>query len=79
MIFSYYSKLSRKQKAIYKKSDEIDKIKLNNVENITSLVIDLENALEDENRVIIEKRSRKITAAIIVVIGDRGQIRMALT
>ncbi len=65
MVFSYYSKLSRKQKGIYKKSDEIISIKLNDITRVTPLIIDLESALENEDRSDVEKLSRHIITAII--------------
>jgi len=65
MVFSYYSKLSRKQKGIYKKSDDVTSIKLNDITTVTPLIIDLKNVLENEDRSGVEKISRKITTAII--------------
>jgi len=65
MVFSYYSKLSRKQKGIYKKSDGITSVKLNDITRVTPLIIDLENALENKNRSDVEKLSRHIITAII--------------
>jgi len=65
MIFSYYSKLSRKQKLIYKKSDDVASIKLHDTAVITPLIQELKQVLEEENRTKLEKLSVKITNSII--------------
>jgi len=64
MVFSYYSKLSRKQKSIYKKSDAVTSIKLNDINTASSLIIDLENALADEKRKDVEIISKNIIMVI---------------
>ena len=65
MVFAYYSKLSSKQKAIYRKSDEIGKITLGDTSVLSELVVDLEAELETENRAMIESIAREITNTII--------------
>jgi len=65
MVFTYYSKLSSKQKTIYRKSDEIGKITLGDTSVLSDLVVDLEAELETENRAAIELITREITKIII--------------
>ncbi len=65
MVFSYYSNLSRKQKAIYKKSDEVGGLKLQDASVISPLIIELEKILKEEKRSDIESLSRKIIRAIV--------------
>ena len=65
MVFAYYSKLSSKQKAIYRKSDAIGKITLGDTSVLSDLVVDLEAELKIENRAAIESIAREITKIII--------------
>ncbi len=65
MVFSYYSNLSRKQKSIYRESDKIVSVKLQDASAITPLVVRLNKVLQKNDRVKIEILTRKLTMAII--------------
>ena len=64
MVFSYYARLSRKQKKIYEKSDEITSIRLTDATLIIPLIEELQQALEAEDRKEIEKLASAITRAM---------------
>ena len=65
MVFSYYSNLSRKQKSIYRASDKIIRVSLQDVSVLTPLVVKLEKALQKENRSNIEILAKQLAQAII--------------
>ena len=65
MVFSYYSNLSRKQKSIYRASDKIIRVSLQDVSVLTPLVVKLEKALQKENRSNIETLAKQLAQAII--------------
>lgn len=64
MVFSYYTKLSRKQKKIYDKSDEFTSIRLSDAALIVPLIQELQQALEAEDRKEIEKLASAFTRAM---------------
>ncbi|MGE5173784.1 MAG: hypothetical protein ACM3MD_08145, partial [Betaproteobacteria bacterium] len=64
MVFSYYKKLSSAQKRLYRKSDGIDSIPLPDARDLHVFVLELEQALADEDRLRIEALCRKITIGI---------------
>ena len=50
MVFPYYAKLSRAQKAVYRKSDAIEKVPVPDVTALWPLIIELQTALQAEDR-----------------------------
>ena len=55
MVFAYYSKLSRTDKAIYRRSDSIESVKIPIPVELKNKVIELDSALGEENRLACEK------------------------
>jgi hypothetical protein len=64
MVFSYYKKLNVTQKKVYRKSDEITSIPLPHAAGLHALVVNLEQALTQEDRVGVEKISQTIATGI---------------
>ncbi len=64
MVFSYYNKLSAAQKRLYRKSDGIGSIPLPEARDLYVLVLELEQALADEDRRRMELLCRKIATGI---------------
>ena len=75
MVFAYYTRLTRKQQAIYRQSDAIGSVKLGRPRTMRPLVRALANALESESRVAVEHAGRALTAAIL---DDLGVARVRL-
>ena len=61
MVFDYYYRLNRAQKAVYRKSDAIERIELKNARSFADLVINLEQALADQ-----KKRATELATAALV-------------
>ena len=61
MVFDYYHRLSRAQKAVYRKSDAIERIDLKDGPLFGDLVINLEQALAGEKR----RATELATAALV--------------
>ena len=66
MIFAYYAKLSRADKAIYRKSDTIEKLPIKNVATLYDDVVALQQSLQAENR----KGTEAIADALINAIAE---------
>ncbi len=66
MVFSYYKKLSPDQKRLYRKSDGIGSIPLPDARDLQVLVLELEQALVNEDRLRMEALCRKIAIGITV-------------
>ena len=64
MVFNYYHRLTRAQKAIYRKSDSIERIILNEPEKIREAIIYLEGILPTEDRKKTELASKAIVDGI---------------
>lgn len=64
MVFSYYSRLSRAQQRIYRRSDEIGSIRLPAITTFSLLVQRLAEALEGGERRNIEAACQELAAAI---------------
>jgi hypothetical protein len=62
--YSYYAKLKPRQKAIYRRSDEIAKLTLKNRVALSPLVERLGGALASEQRAAIERASQLLADAI---------------
>lgn len=65
MPYAYYAKLRPKQKAIYRRSDEIETLRLPGAWSLGPLVKDLEGALRAEDRALVEKLVRQLTGGIL--------------
>ena len=65
MVFDYYHRLGNRQKAIYKKSDSIERIVLNHPKEIRPYIIKLEAGLASEDRVSTEKASHTLVNEIL--------------
>ena len=65
MVFDYYHRLGKKQKAIYRKSDRIESIALNHPETIRQSIITLQAALVSEDRAKTEKASHVLVKEIL--------------
>ena len=64
MRYAYYAKLKPRQKAIYRRSDEVPKLTLRNRAALGPLVDDLAAALQSEERAAIERASQALADAI---------------
>jgi len=62
--YAYYAKLKPRQKAIYRRSDEVAKLTLENRAALTPLVERLGDALAAEQRAGIERASQRLADAI---------------
>jgi len=69
MPYAYYARLSRANKVIYRQSDAIDRIALNNAARLRPLVRRVERALNLESRAQIEAAVRPLCDALIAEIG----------
>ena len=65
MVFPYYAKLSKRQKAIYRQSDEIEHVSLLNADSLWPLVNELRSILPTGKRKIIESVVRRIVDGIL--------------
>jgi len=64
--YAYYAKLKPRQKAVYRRSDEIAKLTLRNRAAFGPLVEDLAATLESEQRAAIERASQALADTINV-------------
>lgn len=64
MVFDYYSRLTAAQKAIYRKSDKIERITLNDVERLRPWVAALADALRSEKRGLIQQAAEDLIGRI---------------
>ncbi|NIR29624.1 MAG: hypothetical protein GWN84_10005 [Gammaproteobacteria bacterium] len=69
MAFAYYAKLSREQKAIYRKSDAVASIRLHGAWSIRPLAEQVRSALESQDRGRVERHARQLAAAILADLG----------
>src|SRR5712692_1271484 len=69
MPFSYYARLSRAQQAIYRKSDEIEEIRLPRPEDLHPLVEDLTDALTSEDRGLTQSATATLIHGLCKVLG----------
>jgi len=61
MVFDYYYRLNRAQKAVYRKSDAVERIDLGDSTRFTDLVMHLEQALAGQDR----KATERATTALV--------------
>jgi hypothetical protein len=64
MVFSYYNRLTVKQKRIYQESDRITSVPLPEVKHLYPYVMALSNALRSENRTETEQSSQKLVSCL---------------
>jgi hypothetical protein len=67
--YAYYAKLKSKEKAIYRRSDAIEKIGLPAGSPFTPLVRSLENALQSAQRAAIERAAQALSDALLGSLG----------
>jgi len=65
MVFDYYHRLEKKQKAIYRKSDSIENIVLNHPEYFSQSIFSLQTALASEDRKKTEKISHTLVNEVL--------------
>jgi hypothetical protein len=64
MVFAYYRRLSRQQKAIYRQSDAAHAVRLPNWSGLRPLVSELELALREEEQPRIETLCQRLLAGL---------------
>jgi hypothetical protein len=64
MPFAYYARLNRKQRAIYRRSDEIAEVPLAGASSLRPLIADLAAALEGEDRRRVEQIANALARGI---------------
>ncbi|MEJ2761962.1 MAG: hypothetical protein P8126_10685 [Gammaproteobacteria bacterium] len=69
MVFDYYRRLNRRQKAIYRKSDAIERVELGSGDSFGDLVIALEQALADQDRKATERAAASLVNAMTAALG----------
>jgi hypothetical protein len=62
--YAYYAQLKPRQKAVYRRSDETDKLPFADSASLAPLVAALGTALESEERTSVERASRALADAI---------------
>jgi len=62
--FAYFERLTRRQQAIYLRSDGVTAVPLRNAERLHPLVAELERALEGEERRTIESATQLLASAM---------------
>lgn len=60
MVYGYYKRLNKYQKAVYRQSDAVERVELNHPENIRRPIIILHEALLTEDRKKTEQASQTI-------------------
>ena len=71
MPYAYYAKLKPKQKAIYRRSDEIAKLALPPDPSFPRLIRSLEEALASEQRAPVERAAQALGNAVLEVLEVR--------
>ena len=69
MPFAYYARLSRSQQAVYRKSDAITEIRLEDPAVLQPSVAALEAALRCEERAATERASQELVARLADAMG----------
>ncbi len=65
MPYAYYAKLGPKQKAIYRRSDEVAALTLAGAENCLPFVRELAEALQAEHRASVERAAQRLSNAML--------------
>jgi hypothetical protein len=63
--YAYYAKLKARDKATYRRSDEIEAVTLPTPASLRPLVVSLEAALAGEHRVTLERAAQALGAALL--------------
>ena len=71
MPYAYYAKLRPRQQAIYRRSDEVEELKLGGGA-FEPLVRDLAAALEAEHRAGVERAAQRLANAVLTSLGVVG-------
>lgn len=66
MVFDYYHRLGKRQQAIYRKSDRIERIDLNQPGSIHPSILNLQMALASEDRQATGKASHTLVNNIVL-------------
>jgi hypothetical protein len=69
MPFGYYSRLTRAQQAVYRKSDAVTEVRLPNADLFQPLIEDLARALESESRPATQEASDRLIRGLARVLG----------
>jgi hypothetical protein len=69
MVFDYYHRLNRAQKAIYRKSDAIERVDLGDTTRFSDLVPALEQALAGQDRKATERATTALVNAMTAALG----------
>ena len=67
--FAYYGRLTRSQQAVYRKSDALVEIRLEDPTSLHSRVAALEAALNTEERAATERASQELVAGLTDAMG----------
>jgi len=67
--FAYYGRLTRSQQAVYRKSDALVEIRLENPASLYPRVMALEAALNTEERAATERASQELVAGLTDAMG----------
>ena len=65
MVFAYYSRLTKRQQSIYRQSDRIENIRLNDPVKLISKINGLEHALKSEDRASTKLHSKQIIDVLV--------------
>ena len=69
MVFGYYSRLTKRQQSIYRQSDRIENIKLNDPGKLTSKINGLELALKSDDWANTKLHSKQIIDLLVKDVG----------
>ena len=67
--FAYYARLSPRQKAIYERSDAIDRISLPGARALSALVVAVGEALDREDRDLTQAATQRLVGALAASLG----------
>ncbi|MFQ5661416.1 MAG: hypothetical protein ACE5GZ_13420 [Gammaproteobacteria bacterium] len=79
MVYDYYYKLSKKQQAVYRRSDGIERVRLTVPSEFKVNIVSLEQALKSEDRDAAEDVSIKIIDALVADTGAPASRTRVLT
>jgi hypothetical protein len=65
MAFAYYRQLNRKQQQVYRRSDEITRLRLSGVQDMQQRVAELNNALQQASRTATQSTCQLLADAIV--------------
>lgn len=77
MPFAYYRRLNKKQRRIYDASDEVSALRLHKPARLRPLVHHLASALASEDRIQVERTSRRLLDELCEALGvPRSKLRV---